>query len=248
MNTIDPADDSPPVLLPPWDTPDVLARRPVHRFDDGIASPNGRERALDVRAETAARANASRLAAWGLASVLVLSGYEWLLSGLDKLFSADFRGGLADELGDAMDGNPNQWYVRFLANDVIPHARAFATVVEWGEIFVALGLFLGAVAWIGGNRLPRRWMQAFQIASCGALVGSAFMTANYYLLAGNRFPWLNTAAPFDEGLSIDGLMTLVALALLAIQALATRASFAGRSSARVSAPYPSRARSVHQAA
>lgn len=50
----------------------------------------------------------------------------------------------------------------------------------------------------------------------GALLGSVLMTANYYLLAGNTWPGLNAANPFNEGLSIDGLLTLIALALLAV--------------------------------
>jgi uncharacterized membrane protein YphA (DoxX/SURF4 family) len=248
MSSIDPAGDSAPVWLPSGDAPAPQTRTPVRRFDDGMVSPNGRDQALAVRQETAERAEVNRLAAWGLASVLVLSGYEWLISGLDKLFSAEYRGGLAGELSDAMDGNPNHWYVRFLANDVIPHARAYAAVIEWSELLVALGLFLGAATWIGGDRISRRWTRFFHLAACGALLGSAFMTANYYFMEGNRFPWLNTAAPFDEGLSIDGYLALVSLALLAIHLLALRATFARRNAATATAPAPSRVRSARQAA
>jgi hypothetical protein len=65
----------------------------------------------------------------------------------------------------------------------------------------------------------RRWLG---LVVLGSLIGSAFMTANYYLLAGNTWPWLDPANPFNEGLSIDGLMTLIALALIPIQIAAMR--------------------------
>jgi hypothetical protein len=248
MNTIDTTGDSMPAWLPPRDTQETRTRTRVRRFDDGMASPNGHDRSLDIREATTTRADTNRLAAWGLASVFVLSGYEWLLSGLDKVFSADFRAGLAGELGDAMDGNPNHWYVRFLADTVVPHTRAFAAVVEWGELAVALGLFLGAVAWVGGDRIPRRWARRFQLAACGALIGSAVMTANYYLMDGNQFPWLNTGAPFDEGLNIDGLLTLVSVAMLAVQLLAIRATAAKPRAKTARAHFRSRTTAVRQAA
>lgn len=248
MNAIDTAGGSIPAWLSPWDTPEPRPRTPVRRFDDGMASPTGRDRALTVRAATATREDPNRLAAWGLASVFVLFGYEWLLSGLDKVFSAGFRAGLAGELRDAMDGNPNHWYVRFLAGTVVPHARLFATVAEWGELLVALGLFLGAAAWAGGDRIPRRWARRFQLAACGALLASAFMAANYYLMSGARFPWLNTGAPFDEGLSIDGLMTLIALALLTVQLLAIRPRTAAPRAEAASTHDRPRVTSVQQAA
>jgi thiosulfate dehydrogenase [quinone] large subunit len=167
-----------------------------------------------------------RLAAWGMAAILLLLAYEWLLSSLNKLLSADFRAGLADELRESIADNPNHWYVRVLNDGVISHARAVAFIVEWGEIFVALGLALGAVLWIVGDRLSVRWLRRLHLVVIGSLLGAAFMTANYYLMDGNKLPWLNTGAPFDEGLGLDGLLTLVALALVAVEVLAVRAPVA----------------------
>jgi thiosulfate dehydrogenase [quinone] large subunit len=183
----------------------------------GGAPARAEDRSAEQQAIAARAAVPDRTAGWGLAAVLLLLGYEWLLSGLNKLLSAAFGGGLADQLRQASDGNPNRWYVRFLSAAVLPHAGAFAAAVAWGEVAVALGLAGGAVAWIGGGRLPARWGRRLQLATCVALLGSALMTANYYLLAGNGLPWLNPGAPFAEGLDIDGLLTLVALALLGLQ-------------------------------
>jgi hypothetical protein len=113
-----------------------------------------------------------------------------------------------------------------LNHGVISHASAFAFVVEWGEILVALGLVLGAALWIGGDHLSLLWARRLHLVVIGSLLGGAFMTANYYFMDGNRLPWLNSGAPFDEGLSIDGLLTLVALALVAVEALVVSAPVA----------------------
>lgn len=162
------------------------------------------------------------LAHWGLAGVLLLFAYEWLLSGLDKLFSATFRSGLAANLKGATHDNPNQWYAHIITSAVLPHAAAFAIVVEAGELLVTGGLVAGAILWLTGHRLPARWASLLHLAVIAALLGSAVMTANYYLMAGNTWPWLKTADPFNEALDIDGLLTLIALALLAVQLVAWR--------------------------
>jgi thiosulfate dehydrogenase [quinone] large subunit len=161
-----------------------------------------------------------------MALVFLLLGYEWLISGLDKLLSPDFLTGLGAELQDAMANNPNGWYVHFLARFVVPHARTAAALVEDGEVLVALGLFLGAGLWIFGDRLSPRWARTVQPWVIGALVGSLLMTANYYVLAGNTLPWLRPSAPFDEGIDLDGLLTLVSVALLGIQIMVMRAMVA----------------------
>jgi thiosulfate dehydrogenase [quinone] large subunit len=207
----------------------------MHAMESGQSNvgtwPQGRVRAQDkniaatVDKKVALATQAlDRPARWGMALVFLLLGYEWLISGLDKMLSSDFLTGLGAELQDAMANNPNDWYVHFLARFVIPHARMAAALVEGGEVLVAAGLFLGAGLWICSDRLSPRWARTLQPWVIGALVGSALMTVNYYFMAGNSFPWLRPSAPFDEGLDLDGLLSLVAIALLGIQLLAMRAT------------------------
>ena len=45
------------------------------------------------------------------------------------------------------------------------------------------------------------------------------MTANYYLMSGETLPGINPGNPFNEGLGIDGLLTLVAAGLFVIHAI-----------------------------
>jgi len=78
----------------------------------------------------------------------------------------------------------------------------------------------------------------------GALVGGASMTANYYLMSGATVPGLDPVNAFNEGLSIDGLLTLVAVSLCIIHVLPLQSrrgpstegnNTAGRGSARARA-------------
>src|SRR5260370_26785090 len=48
-------------------------------------------------------------AAAGLALVEAAIGYEWLLSGLNKVLSSGFGSGLAHQLQTSLQGNPNRW-------------------------------------------------------------------------------------------------------------------------------------------
>jgi thiosulfate dehydrogenase [quinone] large subunit len=157
-------------------------------------------------------------AAVGLALVEALIGYEWLLSALNKILSPGFRSGLAGQLKLAMAGNPNTWWVALARGLVLPHAQLFGVLVEVGEVLVALGFVAGAALWAGGRFPVRRWARRVNLVVIGALLGSAMMTANYYVMAGQTLPGLNPSNPFNEGLSIDGLFTLIAVGLLLVHA------------------------------
>jgi thiosulfate dehydrogenase [quinone] large subunit len=154
----------------------------------------------------------------GLALVEALIGYEWLLSALNKMLSPAFRSGLAGQLKMAMAGNPNGWWVALTKAMVLPHAQLWAVLAEVGELLVALGFFAGAALWASGRFPAQRWARRVNLVVIGALLGSAVMTANYYLMAGATLPGLDPSNPFNEGLSIDGLLTLIALGLLLVHA------------------------------
>jgi len=154
-----------------------------------------------------------RAASWGVALVEALIGYTWLLSALNKMLNPGFRTGLAAQLTMAMRGNPNTWWVALSTRLVLPHAQLCAVLVEVGELLVALGFFAGAALWASGQFPMRRWARRLNLGVLGALMGGALMTANYYVMSGATLPGLDPANAFNEGLSIDGLLTLVAVGL-----------------------------------
>jgi thiosulfate dehydrogenase [quinone] large subunit len=160
----------------------------------------------------------AQTAAVGLAMVEALIGYEWLLSALNKILSPTFRSGLAGQLKMAMAGNPNGWWVALATRLILPHAQLWAVLAEVGELLVALGFIAGAALWASGRFPVRRWARRVNVVVIGALLGSAMMTANYYVMAGQTLPGLDPSNPFNEGLSIDGLLTLIAVGLLLLHA------------------------------
>lgn len=180
------------------------------------------ERGQAAMARRGGLAAHDRAAAWGLALVEALIGYTWLLSALDKILSPTFRSGLAQQLTMAIHGNPNTWWVALAQRLVLPHAQLCAALVEVGELLVACGFFAGAALWASGQFPVRRWARRLNVGVLAALVGGALMTANYYVMSGDTVPGLNPANAFNEGLSIDGLLTLVAVGLFAIHALPLR--------------------------
>ena len=53
------------------------------------------------------------------------------------------------------------------------------------------------------------------------------MELNYYLLAGQGWPWLMTSNPFVEGLSVDGLVMLISVVLIPIELMVAHRSSDG---------------------
>ena len=160
-------------------------------------------------------------AAAGLALVEAAIGYEWLLSGLNKVLSSGFGSGLAHQLQTSLQGNPNGWWVSLANSLVLPHAQLFAVLVEVGELLVGLGLFAGAALWVSGRVAASRWARLLNLGVIVALVGGVLLSANYVVMSGDTLPGLNPGNAFNEGLSIDSLLTIIGLGLLAIHLLAS---------------------------
>lgn len=166
----------------------------------------------------------------GLCLVQLVLAYEWLLSGVNKLLNQNFTVQLASTLHQNISGNPYGWYVSLLRGVVLPHANVFGVLTELGELSIGVTLLASAVLWM---RFPagRPTMYA-GIAACAALAGATFMPLNYFLMSGDPIPWINPANAFNEGVSIDVLMSLLAVALLvanlnALKTAAGRLSGAG---------------------
>ena len=55
-----------------------------------------------------------------LAARQAIPGWEWLMSGGDKLLAGTFPQGSGATLASGIDGNPNGRYVNFLQSSVLP--------------------------------------------------------------------------------------------------------------------------------
>lgn len=171
-----------------------------------------------IRAERRRRAAAAAPAHLGMAAVYALIGYEWLVSGVNKLLLGPrFAAALPQLLRGGFAGNPNGWLARFAGQTILPHTTSLAAAVLIGELGIAVGFFIGAVAWAQPERLPgplARWVDPIVVV---ALLASAVMAASYALLDGDGLPLPNPVNAFGPGFSIDLLLALAAGLLLIVQ-------------------------------
>ncbi|WP_304458774.1 hypothetical protein [Alicyclobacillus sendaiensis] len=142
------------------------------------------------------------------ASVLLIVGYEWLVSGLDKALAHDFVHGLAGELEAAARGLPYGFYADLLSRVFVPHAQLFAWLVMVGELTSgALLLAMGAIAWF-------RPLSPVQKAITAAVLGVAsFMVLNFFFFQGGSY-FINPSDPYDEGIPVDFVLFWIQIGLM----------------------------------
>ncbi|HEU5434610.1 MAG TPA: hypothetical protein VFU81_23250 [Thermomicrobiales bacterium] len=172
----------------------------------------------------------------GMAVVYALIGYEWLLSGVNKLLlGPEFARGLPQLVRSGLAGNAGGWFAWLATQIVVPHAAILAAAVLIGELAIAAGYAVGAVAWTRSERWPAalaRWVDPLVI---GALLASAVLAASYAMLDGDGLPLPNPVNAFGPGFSIDLLLSLAGWLLLPVQ---IAGAFARRR-ARAASPRPS---------
>lgn len=158
----------------------------------------------------------SRDTRYVVAALQALVGYEWLVSGANKVLSGTFPQGLANILRDGIKENPNGWYVAFLQRIIIPHSVFFGYLIEVAEILVALALLCGAALLVGRLRQrgePQYWLQVSQIAGAAlAALTCALLCVNFHFFIGDGIvSALDSTRPFDEGIDLDTLLPPIAL-------------------------------------
>lgn len=150
----------------------------------------------------------------GLLVIQILVGYEWLISGVTKLWRGGFATGLADELRDKSKGVAS-WYQGFLDAVVIPHAWAVGWFVLVAEILIGVALMVGAIVWLmWWSRLPAAARPLLVGVMTFAAIGAILLNVSFHLANGAPHPWLIPKAGFDEGVDLDSLMPLVEAAFV----------------------------------
>lgn len=153
-----------------------------------------------------------------LLAIQIIIGYEWLASGITKIASGDFVSGLAPDLKETSEGAVH-WYRSFLASSIIPNARAFAVLIEVGEIIIGAAFILAAIIWLARwSRLSDRWRTSILIATMLAAFGATLMAINFHLASGDNHPWLIPADGFDETIDVDTVLSFIQVALFIFSA------------------------------
>lgn len=146
-------------------------------------------------------------------------GWEWLISGANKVISGAFPSGLAAILHTGLKGNPNGWYVAFLTQAILPHSVFFGYLIEATELFIGITLLAGAAGLLVAA--PRKGEPQFRIALAQAVMAAAgalaavILCVNFHFFMGDGLlPGLDPANAFGEGIDLDTLMAPLALVLL----------------------------------
>ena len=154
-----------------------------------------------------------------LAAIQAVVGWEWIVSGINKVLSGTFPQGLADTLTDGIKGNPNGWYVSFLQTVVQPNSVFFGYLIEWTEVTIGVALLAGVLLLLFGRPTVRGQAQhGLYVAFCSAVAVlatiGAFLCVNFHFWMGHGLlPGLG-GGPYDEGIDLDALMPPLSLIIM----------------------------------
>ena len=109
-----------------------------------------------------------------LAAIQAIVGWEWIVSGSNKVLSGSFPQSLLDTLNTGIQGNPNAWYVSFLQNVIEPHSIFWGYAIEWTEVTIGVVFLTSALILLG--RPSTRGEAGHRLASFVEHVGARMPT------------------------------------------------------------------------
>lgn len=162
-----------------------------------------------------------------LAGLQLLVGYEWLVSGVDKILLGTFPDRLPGLLtGTISGGQLPGFFAALLQNLVLPNAGFFGIFIEWSEMLAGLGLIAAGLVTLL-RPLAERYLslRAALFFSYGARLldllapfaaaGAALLGLSFFVLDGLPSPWFAPGVAY--GGAIDtGLFLAVASVILIV--------------------------------
>ncbi len=178
-----------------------------------------------------------------LAAIQAIIGWEWLMSGGNKLLSGTFPQGLADVLNTNMKDNPNAWYVAFLKQTILPHSISYGYFIEWTEVTIGIILLSGALVLLGKPRMAgepqHRLAVAYNFAVAIAAAVTICMTVNFHFFMGGWvIPTFDPTAAYGEGIDLDALLPPFSLVIIVADIALARELTGGRLFKRFAHPMP----------
>jgi len=161
---------------------------------------------------TATETDATRAPIW-IWVIQAFLGYEWLVSGVNKILNARFDAQLAPYLRQSAQVATYGWYASFVRQLVIPNHLLFGVLTEIGETAIGAVLVIGA----GLAVFRPRWSMSMyaKLVAGAALLGSVFLSLNYFFQTNAPVPWLNANNSLTQGVDITIIIAFISAALLA---------------------------------
>jgi hypothetical protein len=186
-----------------------------------VTPPFRQESALTALVESATIDGIARI---GLQAAL---GYEWLVSGLDKILYGRFPETLGGLLAGVLRvGNVPAPFAALLGALALPHPLFFAWLIEWTETLAGLALLGAALLALLQPALERHltpearpWLargrRTVDALAVAAAAGTVLLGFSFYLLDGAPAFWPLPSIAFggavDTGLLLAALATPLAL-------------------------------------
>lgn len=160
-------------------------------------------------------AGESRAALMGLLAIQAVIGYEWLVSGITKLFS-DFVATFGEELSEVSVNAP-EWFKSILERFVTPTPTFWAVGIMVAELLLGVVLIgtAAVLAW-RYHRLTRFAHSLLVVFSGLAALAATALAVGLHILNGATHPWLLPGDPFDEGVDLDSLLPAIQLVIFIV--------------------------------
>jgi hypothetical protein len=171
-----------------------------------------------------------------LAALELLIGYEWLLSGVDKLLYGTFPQQLGTLLHGTLAGNSlPSFFAAILRTLVMPNAALFGVLIEWAETLAGIGLIVAGLVALLGPLAERRLHGPLANAYRAGLhllhallpvaaVGTALLSLSFYLLDGAPTAWFAPSVAYGGALDTGLFLAIASLIILLSQSGRRRAA------------------------
>jgi hypothetical protein len=205
-------------------------RRRVPRVHTASAFGGRRAR---PRATAVSRATNTNVALAGLQLVI---GYQWLVSGIDKVLLGAFPAQVGPLLmGQIGSGKLPTYFAALLQSVVVPNAPVFGYATMLGETLAGLGLIaaglLNFLRPLFEARASGRLWEVFALTDrlvTGraplAALGAGLLGLSYYVLDGAPTIWFSPSLAYGGAIAPALVVALASLVLVAAQVIRPRTS------------------------
>lgn len=188
-------------------------------------------RRAPAQEKTSSRTTATNFALAGLQLVI---GYQWLVSGVDKILLGDFQTQIGHLLTTQINsGKLPALFAALLQSLVVPNAPIFGYAIMLGETFaglglIAAGLFMLARPLVEAHIKGRPWMifamtdrLVTRLAPLAA-AGAVLLGLSYYLLDGAPTLWFTASLAYGGAIAPGMVVALASLVLVVAQTFQAR--------------------------